>query len=325
MSLNEFQLIHRFFERNSRSENITLGVGDDAALVRVPSDHELVIAIDTLVDGVHFPVDTCAADIGYKALAVNLSDLAAMGADPSWATLALTLPESDTEWLTGFAGGFFELADEWGVSLIGGDTTHGPLTVSVQVAGHVPTGQALRRSGARVGDQIWVTGTLGDAALALAHVKDRLRLSPVSFEQSLVRLNRPTPRLREGSALREIATAAIDISDGLGADLGHVLEASSVGATLYAERLPLSKILREQFGSHMDWNLPLGGGDDYELCFTASPDKQPMIEERFHELGTACTRIGSIEEQSGLRCVMPDGKTIDPRALGYDHFGEDVR
>jgi len=320
VSLSEFQLIHRFFDRTAGSEHVALGVGDDAAVVAVPADHELVVAIDTLVAGVHFPIDTCAADIGYKALAVNLSDLAAMGADPAWATLALTLPESDAAWLEAFAGGFFELADAWDVSLIGGDTTHGPLTVTVQIAGHVPAGQALRRSGARAGDEVWVTGTLGDAALALSHWEGGARLSADALEQALRRLNRPMPRLREGLALRSVAHAAIDISDGLGADLGHILEASGVGATLQLEALPLSRSVRDQFGSGADWRLPLAGGDDYELCFTAPPDKRSKIVACFEALATPCTCIGSIEALPGLRCVTPEGTRIALDSLGYDHF-----
>lgn len=320
MPLSEFQLIHRFFERAAHSEHVALGPGDDAALVRVPAGCELAVAIDTLVAGVHFPADTTAADVGYKSLAVNLSDLAAMGAEPAWATLALTLPGADEEWVREFAAGFFALADAAGLALIGGDMTQGPLTVSVQVAGHVPAGQALRRSGARNGDQVWVTGTVGDAALALAHLAGGVVVPAASLDSVLARLNRPQPRLREGAALRGIATAAIDLSDGLGADLGHVLEASGVGATIHAERLPLSAALRGQLAAGGAWNFALGGGDDYELCFTAPPEHQSAITQRFDELGTRCTCIGRIEDAAGLRCVMPDGETIDPRTLGYDHF-----
>lgn len=320
MSIGEFQLIHRFFERTPDSEHVSLGVGDDAALVSVPPGCELAVAIDTLVAGVHFPVDTAPGDIGHKALAVNLSDLAAMGAEPVWATLALTLPESDESWLRAFASGFFELADVHGVSLIGGDTTHGPLTVTVQVAGHVPVGAALRRRGAREADQIWVTGTLGDAALALKHELGRTVLAADTYQTLARRLHRPTPRLSVGRALRGVATAAIDISDGLCADLGHILTASHIGATIFTERLPLSDAVRGYLADNAEWQLPLAGGDDYELCFTAPSDKSDVIKNMAAKLAVRCTCIGHIEEHIGLRCVSIDGGTFEPEAPGYDHF-----
>lgn len=325
MPLGEFQLIERYFRRDGVvPESVVLGIGDDAAVVRVPAGQELAVAIDTLVAGVHFPVETAAADVGHKALAVNLSDLAAMGADPAWATLALTLPEPDEAWIAGFAEGFFELADDCGLTLIGGDTTRGPLTVSVQVAGHVPAGGALRRQGARPGDQIWLTGTVGDAALALAALKQRCSVSAEEMMRLRARLDRPQPRLAEGQLLRGLAHAVIDVSDGLGADLDHILDASGVGATIHAVKLPLSGAMERYLGATGDWALPLGGGDDYELCFTAPESARSTIEARFAEVGTAVTVIGRIDGRPGLRCVVEDGEILDPRALGYQHFSGSV-
>lgn len=324
MSLGEFQLIDRYFKRDyPRRDDLVLGVGDDAAVVRVPAGQELVVAIDTLAAGVHFPIDTAPQAIGHKSLAVNLSDLAAMGADPAWATLALTLPEPDEAWVQEFASGFFQLADQVGLALIGGDTTRGALTVSVQVAGHVPVGGALRRVGARPGDQVWVTGSVGDAALALAVLQGRLELSADDLAALRIRLDRPTPRLAEGRALRGLARAVIDISDGLGADLGHLLESGTIGATIHATQLPLSAPMERYVGTSGDWALALGGGDDYELCFTAPEAARGEIEARFARLGTRCTAIGRIDERPGLRCVIEDGEIIDPRTLGYQHFAGD--
>ena len=321
MSLGEFQLIDRYFKRDYiKREDVVLGIGDDAAVVRLPAGQELVVAIDTLVAGVHFPRDTAPRDIGHKALAVNLSDLAAMGAEPAWATLALTLPEPDEQWVHAFASGFFALADSTRVALIGGDTTRGPMTISVQVAGHVPQGSALRRHGARPGDQVWVTGTLGDAALALADLQRRAEVAVSDRSTLRARLDRPIPRIAEGCALRGLAHAAIDISDGLGADLGHLLDASGVGATIHATRLPLSTAMERHLGTSGNWALPLGGGDDYELCFTAPESNRRAIEAHFARLGTRCTAIGRIDERPGLRCIIEDGEIIDPRTLGYQHF-----
>ncbi|KAA3628876.1 MAG: thiamine-phosphate kinase [Proteobacteria bacterium] len=321
MSLGEFQLIDRYFKRDyTKRDDVVLGIGDDAAVVRLPAGQELAVAIDTLVAGVHFPRDIAPRDIGHKALAVNLSDLAAMGAEPAWATLALTLPEPDEQWVHAFASGFFALADSTGVALIGGDTTRGPMTISVQVAGHVPQGSALRRHGARPGDQVWVTGTLGDAALALAGLQGRAEVAVTDRSTLGARLDRPIPRIAEGCALRGLAHAAIDISDGLGADLGHLLDASGVGATIHATRLPLSAAMERHLGTSGNWALPLGGGDDYELCFTAPESARGAIEARFARLGTRCTAIGRIDERPGLRCIIADGEIIDPRTLGYQHF-----
>ena len=316
MPTTEFDLIERFFAGHDRHRDVLLGVGDDAALLAPPPPGEaLVVTIDTLVAGVHFLADGDPQALGHKLLAVSLSDLAAMGASPAWATLALTLPEPDEAWLESFCRGLFELASEYEVALVGGDTTRGPLTLTLQAAGHVPPELALRRAGARPGDAVCVTGTLGDAALALAPPGD-LQAGEADFLQQ--RLDRPTPRVATGLALRGLATAAIDLSDGLAADLGHVLEASGVGASLDLVRLPLSPPLR-RLADMGDWTHPLAGGDDYELCFTLPAARLAELETL--DCGVDVTRIGTVEAEPGLRLVAPDGSPYTLTRAGYDHFG----
>jgi thiamine-monophosphate kinase len=322
MSLTEFQLIERFFTRQrTRRDDVSLGIGDDAALLTVPNGRKLVVTVDTLISGVHFPEDTDAYSVGHKALAVNLSDLAAMGAQPAWATLALTLPAADEAWLTAFARGFFELADEFGVQLVGGDTTRGPLSITVQAMGHVEPGAALMRGGARPGDLIYVTGTLGDAGLALLALQDEVKLPVKDRESVLARLNRPTPRIHAGMALAGIANAAVDISDGLSADLSHILEAGGVGAIVQVERLPISEALRRHFDMAGRWTVPLTSGDDYELCFTVPSAKQAAAETALAAIGVPATWIGCIDARPGLHCLMDDGTEVSPGAYGYQHFG----
>ncbi|MEK7322733.1 MAG: thiamine-phosphate kinase [Pseudomonadota bacterium] len=324
MILSEFDIIRRYFAAaGARRDDVAVGVGDDAAVVDVPPDRQLVLAMDTLVSGVHFPEETRAEDIGHKALAVNLSDLAAMGAEPAWATLALTAPRNDPAWLAAFAEGFSALAREAGVQLIGGDTTRGPLTVTVQVHGFVPRGQAVLRSGARPGDVIYVSGSLGDAGLALRRWQQGW--SPISVDEQYLatRLNRPVPRLQEGRALRGLAGAMIDISDGLAADLGHILEASGVGATLQLDALPLSPAFQRvcaAMGETQGARLALGAGDDYELCFTAPAAHREQVERQFAAFGCGCRAIGVIEERPGLRVRQSDGSPLVFEHGGYDHF-----
>ncbi|MEO5573799.1 MAG: thiamine-phosphate kinase [Gammaproteobacteria bacterium] len=321
MSSAEFKLIERYFARPVHAQQgVVLGIGDDAALLNVPAGMELAVSVDTLLAGVHFPENTQAADIGHKALAVNLSDMAAMGAEPRWATLALTLPKIDTAWLEGFSAGFFALAERYKVTLIGGDTTRGPLSITVQMHGLVPVGLALRRASARPGDLIYVTGELGDAGLALRALQGTLDLPAEHKAQLLERLNRPEPRIAAGLALRGIASAAIDISDGLAADLGHILSASKVGATLHLERLPLSADVSSFVIKGGDWNLPLSAGDDYELCFTVPARNEIKLRAVLDRLMCTCTPIGMIEEAPGLRCELADGKSFTPDSAGYDHF-----
>jgi len=321
MALSEFDLIREFFSQGlAHRDDVALGIGDDAALVNVPANHQLVMSLDTLVAGVHFPIDTSAEDIGYKLLAVNLSDMAAMGADPSWLLLGLTLPKADETWLHGFCTGLAELAAQHQVSLIGGDTTHGPLTISAQLNGLVPQGRALKRSGAQVGDLIFVTGQLGDAGLGLKLLlgDDGLGLSQAQQNYFTGRLNRPTPRVAAGLALRDLASAAIDISDGLLADLGHVVTASEVSAAIHLEQLPVAeeaKALEARW-----WRLPLTAGDDYELCFTTPESMRNEVEKRMAELNLPCCCIGCIEAGQGIK-VFNQGEPVDCSELkGYLHF-----
>ena len=316
MSESEFSLIDRYFRRTGAGRaDVVLGIGDDAALLRVPEGQELVVTVDSLVAGVHFPLDAAPADIGHKALAVNLSDLAAMGATPSWVTLALTLPGAEADWLQAFCAGFFALADRHEVQLVGGDTTHGPLSITVQAMGLVPAGRALRRDGARPGDAILVTGSLGDAALALA----RGAAAPPGLR---ARLDRPLPRIAAGQVLREFASSAIDISDGLLADLGHIVRASGVGAELWVDELPRSVAFHQSLDpAQADWHaLPLAGGDDYELCVTLAPEQLAAARARLAELDLPLTQVGQICHGQGIHCRHGDGRAYMPTATGYDHF-----
>jgi len=315
MELSEFDIIARYFTRQGAyRDDVVLGVGDDAALLKVPADRQLVLAVDTLVAGRHFPDDTAAFDIGWKALAVNLSDFAAMGATPAWATLSLTMPAVDKHWLQAFADGFYSLAEQYQVALVGGDTTRGPLSVTVQLQGYIEPGKALRRDAAKPGQALFVSGTLGDAACAL-HQLQSGAVDAFVFE----RLNRPEPRVALGQLLGGVAAAAIDVSDGLLADLGHILEASRCGATLYPERLPASAALQ---------NLPAGdvleyqcnGGDDYELCFSVAPERRAQLDALLQQQALSVAEIGVIDAQPGLRCKFADGRIITPAIHGFDHF-----
>jgi len=320
MSGDEFDIISQHFTRQPVArEDVLLGVGDDAALLLVPAGAELVVCMDTLVAGVHFSADTPAAAIGHKALAVNLSDLAAMGAEPAWATLALTLPEYHPVWLADFARGFFALADHYHVQLVGGDTTHGPLTVTVQTHGFIRNGKALRRTGAQPGDRIYVTGTLGDAGLAL-------QLRTAANEGLRKRLDYPQPRIEAGLALRKHASAVIDVSDGLLADLGHLLEGDDLGARIDIDALPHSQAFLEAIeqpgpgARPAKYELPLSAGDDYELCFTVPPPQCAEVEQRLGGLACGCTAIGVIEQVPGIRCHYRDGRDYQPVSRGYLHF-----
>ena len=321
----EFDLIARIRLRARNRADVLLGIGDDAALLSVPPDHDLVVSTDTLNVGVHFPHDTAPADIGWKALAVNLSDLAAMGTTPAWCTLALSLPAADTDWLDAFLDGFCALADMHDVALVGGDTTRGPLSITVTAHGLVPHGAALRRDGAQAGDDIWTSGTLGDAAAGLALLNPSLSLALPSVadgegdKRLLMRLNRPTPRIALGIALRGIGSACIDISDGLVADLGHVLEASDVGAELELVGLPMSDALGT-LDPALREALQLGGGDDYELCFTAPSGHADRVRAAAVAADTRVTRIGYIQDSRGLRLHAADGTLRAAEPSGYQHF-----
>jgi thiamine-monophosphate kinase len=316
----EFRLIDRIRERTALArQDVRLGIGDDAALLAVPPGQQLAVAIDTLVEGVHFPQGTAPQDIGWKALAVNLSDLAAMGAAPAWALLALTLPQADAARVDGLAEGFARLAQEHGVALVGGDTTRGPFSLSVVVHGFVPPGQALLRTGACAGDAVFVTGTLGDAAGGLRLARGELPFDPSDEAHRALRarLDRPTPRIRAGLALRGLASACIDISDGLLADLGHVCSASGVGAELEIDRLPLSPALRTVFGDAAAREFALSGGDDYELCFSVPAARAAAAQAALAACGCRPTRIGHMVEGSGVRVR---GAATAPTGRGWDHF-----
>lgn len=312
MPLTEFELISRYFDRPVRRDDVALGIGDDAALLRPPPGRELALYTDTLIAGVHFRDDFPPRDIGHRALAVNLSDLAAMGAEPAWAILALTLPAADEQWLDGFSTGFFELADAHHVALVGGNTARGPLNITLAVAGFVPVGMALRRDGARAGDAIYVSGTLGDAGYAL----ENWRTADAATRQ---RLLRPLPRLALGMALRGVASGAIDISDGFAADLGHILERSRAGARVAVERLPLSPVLHKLDRS-VAWRLALSSGDDYELCFTVPPAREGDLSAISARCGCALTRVGEITAGGGLQLLAADGAAITLERAGHRHF-----
>ena len=312
----EFRLIDRLRERTAQArEDVRLGIGDDAALLAVPAGQELAVAIDTLVEGVHFPAGTAPADIGWKALAVNLSDLAAMGATPAWCTLSLSLPDADAVFVDGFLDGFLGLAVQHEVVLVGGDTTRGPLSVCVTAHGFVEPGTALRRDGARAGDDIWASGTLGDAAAALAQW--RSGIDGDAFLRQ--RLDRPTPRVALGRALRGIATSCIDVSDGLIADLGHVCEAGAVGARVDLDDLPASEALRSAFDAERRRLLQASGGDDYELCFTAAVEARDAVLVAAASAGTRVSRIGRILEGAGVAARVA-GAVWPVPAPGWRHF-----
>lgn len=323
---SEFDLIARYFTRPAR--NARLGVGDDCALLEVAPGHELAISTDMLVAGTHFFPDTDARRLGHKTLAVNLSDIAAMGARPTSALLSLALPQADEAWLDAFAAGFFALAGEHGVELVGGDTTRTPpggaLTLNVTILGEVPAGQAIRRSGAKAGDDIWVSGTLGDAALGLMALKGRVLLGNAERDYCVSRLEMPTPRIALGLALRGLARGMLDISDGLAGDLAHIARASHVTAQISVDALPLSPALRKQ-ARDCALRCALSGGDDYELCFTTPADARERVEAAGRAAGVAVTRIGGIlpagADAAPVTFVDAAGQALAQGFAGYDHFG----
>ena len=316
--LSEFELISRYFTRAPR--HTTLAVGDDAALFSVSPGCELAASTDMLVEGTHFFADVDPQALGHKALAVNLSDLAAMGAMPRWALLALALPEVDTQWLEGFSRGFFALADKHDVDLIGGDTTRGPRNICVQIMGEVRQGRALRRDGARVGDDIWVSGQLGDAAAAVAHRRGELKLEPAALDRCRMRLDWPMPRVALGLELSAQAHSAIDISDGLLGDLAHICERSGVGAEVGYPAVPCSEDLAPLRDDAPVMRAILAGGDDYELCFTVAPERTAAIEALSTTLDIALTRIGRIVEGNAVSVFDAAGRLRPRKDKGFDHF-----
>lgn len=315
---SEFELIHKYFARPTKFTR--LGIGDDCALLEIAHGMELAVSTDMLVSGTHFFPDADPFQLGHKALAVNLSDMAAMSAKPRWCTLAIAMPDADEVWVEAFSRGFFSVADQYEVELIGGDTTRGPLTFCVQIMGEAPMGTAIMRSGAKVGDDIWVSGELGDAALALAHLQGRITLSDEALAICLPQLHMPTPRVELGLWLRGLAASCIDISDGLLADLGHILDLSGVGAELWLEAIPHSTVVGDYSDQAMADECVLTGGDDYELCFTAHPTTRPEVEGLIERVGVNLTRIGTITEGPGLRVLDAGGKPIPITHMGFDHF-----
>jgi thiamine-monophosphate kinase len=322
--MGEFELIHRYFERPaSNAPGVVLGIGDDCALLQPDAGQRLAISTDMLVEGRHFFPDVDPAALGHKALAVNLSDLAAMGAQPLGFTLALALPRADEAWLTGFTAGLFALADAAACPLVGGDTTQGPLNLCITVFGQVPPGQELRRSGARVGDEVWVSGSLGDARLALEALLGECELTAEMLARVRRRLERPTPRLALGLALRGIASAAADVSDGLCGDLGHILEASGVGAELELDALLASNALSADLGTRplqQQLRCALAGGDDYELVFTAPAGLRQAVLQAARSAATPVTRLGRITAQPGLRWLDREGQPVTLQLSSFDHF-----
>jgi thiamine-monophosphate kinase len=314
----EFDLIARYFTR--ATPGAVLGVGDDCALLAPSPGMQLAVSTDMLLEGRHFSPQDSPAGLGHKSLAVNLSDLAAMGATPRWATLAIALPEANDAWLTAFARGFFRMADQHGIELVGGDTTRGALTLSITVIGEVPPGQALRRDGARPGDDVWVSGTLGAAAMALAYRQGRLFMEQIDAAKVLPALYLPTPRIELGIALRGIASSAIDISDGLLGDLGHILERSQVGAVVEFAALPMLPVAQTYLHENVARDCVLAGGDDYELCFTAPAARRDAVQAAAESAGVAVARIGSITAEPGLTVIDADGQPIPIDHTGYDHF-----
>jgi thiamine-monophosphate kinase len=318
--VNEFELIERYFAQQGMArEDVVLGIGDDAAVLQPPPGKQLVATTDTLVEGIHFFPDVDATALGYKALAVNVSDLSAMGAAPAWFLLSVTLPSIDKRWLAGFCEGLFAAAAETGMQLVGGNTTRGPLAITVQAFGFVDEGEAVRRMGAEPGDSIYVTGEVGDAALALQHRLGACALTDAQAREVQRRLERPAMRTRVGQKLRRFASSAIDISDGLLADLRHILEASGVGALVVCDRVPVSDVYRALVGT-VGWDLALNGGDDYELCFTVPARHDAEFARWQSTFGCRVSCIGEIVSSAQLTVVDGTGQAYQPAQAGHDHF-----
>lgn len=316
---SEFNLTKEYFKRSTK--NTDLGIGDDAALVSVSPGHQLAVSTDMSVAGTHFFNDCPPYFIGWKSLAVNISDMAAMGATPKWATLSIAIPRIDKEWLSEFSRGFFACANTFNVSLIGGDTTRGPLNINAQIMGEVPNGKALRRDGAKIGDEVWVSGSLGGAALAVHKIQQNTLDTKKPSDQCLVeKLQHPQPRVGLGCALRGIAHSAIDLSDGLIADLGHILECSNLGATIYWSTVPQFDSAAENLTIESIQSHTLTGGDDYELCFTAPSNRHSDIINIGKSLGLTLSHIGIIQANDGLTILDDSNNPISIKGTGYDHF-----
>ncbi|MBV7405341.1 thiamine-phosphate kinase [Enterobacter sp. ENT03] len=322
MACGEFSLIARYFDRVRRARlDVETGIGDDCALLNIPDKQTLAISTDTLVSGNHFLPDISPVDLAHKALASNLSDLAAMGADPAWLTLAITLPEVDESWLEAFSDSLFEQINYYDMQLIGGDTTRGPLSMTLGIYGYVPVGRALKRSGAKPGDWIYVTGTPGDSAAGLAILQNRLRVENEQDAQGLLKRHlRPTARILHGQALRDLASAAIDLSDGLSSDLGHIVKASNCGAILDMDAMPFSDAMRRHVEPEQALRWALAGGEDYELCFTVPERNRGALDVAIGHLGVPFTCVGQMSaDVEGIQ-FSRDGKPVSFDLKGYDHF-----
>ncbi|MCW9046547.1 MAG: thiamine-phosphate kinase [Gammaproteobacteria bacterium] len=322
--MSEFDLINQFFKNTKvKRDDVLLGIGDDCAMLSPPSGKILAVSTDTLISGVHFPETTSPEDIAYKSLAVNLSDLAAMGAEPAWVSLAISLPDSNVEWLAAFMRGFNELAERFNVALIGGDTTQGALSITLNVTGFVDAKLALKRSSAKVGDSIFVTGNIGDASIGLDIILNNVKPPDLFMDDyksyCIDRLNRPYPQVIAGQLLTAFSAAAIDISDGLNADLNHMCKASKVGAIINIENLPASEALLVFYNHKPDWQNILTAGDDYELCFTCAKDKVTEMQSLMgtHNIKTTC--IGEIVSGAGVKCMF-DNEVLNFQQTGYNHF-----
>lgn len=318
--MKEFEIIKHFFTKQAvHRKDVLLGIGDDCAVVSSTEKQDIVVTTDTLVAGVHFPLGTSPKAIGHKAVAVNLSDIAAMGAKPSWISLAITIPEVSDGWLSEFCAGVFELCEFYNVQLIGGDTTQGPLSITITAQGLTPEGKYLSRSGAKAGDWLYVTGELGDAALALQHHKDPFLSDNDVIEQVQKKLDYPKPRVLMGQSLREYASSAIDISDGLLADLGHICQASNVGANVVLDAVPLSDAMNKSQLFDDAILLALNGGDDYELLFTVSEDNKVAMETALSHAGAAITCIGQMNATRTISTTL-NNKPVSINGAGFQHF-----
>lgn len=311
---SEFKIIERYFKK--KMKRTALGIGDDAAIINVQNHYQLVISSDMLVENIHFLKNTNPSHLGWKSLAVNLSDIAAMGATPKWATLSISLPKINHAWLKKFSEGFFKCADKFGIDLIGGDTTKGPLSISITIMGESKKNKALLRSGAKINDDIWVTGQLGLASMGLANLQGQLKLTPSIKIKCIRALETPCPKISLGSHLSRYANSCIDISDGLIQDLGHILKASKVGASLLLNNMPCEKFIH----TSKQYQFALNGGDDYELLFTANKKNRAYIKKIAKKTNTPVTMIGSITKKKGLSILNEQGKSIKFNAKGFDHF-----
>jgi len=318
--MKEFELIKHFFaEQSVKRKDVVMGIGDDCAVVAPSDNQHIVVTTDTLVEGVHFPNNTEARAIGHKSVAVNLSDLAAMGAKPSWISLAITLPSVDEAWISEFCAGVFELCEFFNVELIGGDTTQGPLSVTITAQGLIPENQYLSRAGAKAGDWLYVTGELGEAALALQHIQGKVSIEEHLVAPLLEKLNYPKPRVLAGEIIREYASAAIDLSDGLISDLGHICQASNVGANIVLDALPLSEKLTDSLLEEDAIHLAIAGGDDYELLFTVSEANKVGVETALSNAGVRLTCIGQLNAMQTITTTL-NNKAVPINSTGFEHF-----